>query len=116
MPLLACSCLGHVINRSCQKFNDAERAETPFNGLLFHLTNILGITAKCKHTVQYPNLLLVIRPVVHSEDLPVPRQMETWSVDDENESDIKCNDETQHDLVTGIQYDVDPLFEPSKRH
>jgi hypothetical protein len=34
----------------------------------FYLTNILGITLKSKHMVQYPNLPSDTRPVLHSED------------------------------------------------
>jgi hypothetical protein len=40
----------------------------------------------------YPNLPLAKRPVLHNEDLPIPRPPEMRSVDDENESDVKCND------------------------
>jgi hypothetical protein len=39
----------------------------------FCLSNIVGISAKSKHVVQYPYLPSAIRPVLHSEDLPAPR-------------------------------------------
>ena len=39
----------------------------------FCLTSITGVTAKSKHTVQYPNLPSVIRPVAHSAELPVSK-------------------------------------------
>ena len=37
----------------------------------FCLTSITGVTAKSKHTVQYPNLPSAMRPVPHSAELPV---------------------------------------------
>jgi len=39
----------------------------------FCLTSITGVTAKSKHTVQYPNLPSAMRPVPHSVELPVPK-------------------------------------------
>ena len=39
----------------------------------FCLTNISCVTAKSKHTVQYSNLWTAMRPVPHSEELPVPK-------------------------------------------
>jgi len=39
----------------------------------FCLTSITGVTAKSKHTVQFPNLPSVMRLVPHSVDLPVPK-------------------------------------------
>jgi hypothetical protein len=38
----------------------------------FCTTNIKGISRKSKHTVKYPNLPSAVRPVPHSEGLPVP--------------------------------------------
>jgi hypothetical protein len=72
---------------------------------------VSGITTTSKRTAQYQNFLPAIRPDLHREDLQVTRPVETWSVDDENESDVKCNDEARQGLLTGNQYDVDPLFE-----
>lgn len=39
----------------------------------FSLTQIKGITTKFKHTIQYSNLSLAVRPVPQSAELPVPR-------------------------------------------
>jgi hypothetical protein len=39
----------------------------------FCLTSITGVTAKSKHTVQYPNLPSAMRPVPHTVELPVPK-------------------------------------------
>jgi len=33
---------------------------------------IKGISSKSRHTVKYPNLPSAMRPVPHSEDLPIP--------------------------------------------
>lgn len=38
----------------------------------FCLTNIKGITSKSKYIVKYPNLPSAMRPVLHSEEFPVP--------------------------------------------
>jgi hypothetical protein len=39
----------------------------------FCLTSITGVTAKSKHTVQYPNLPSAMRPVPRPAELPVPK-------------------------------------------
>ena len=39
----------------------------------FCLTSTTDVTAKSKHTVQFPNLPYVMRPVPHCADLPVPK-------------------------------------------
>jgi hypothetical protein len=41
---------------------------------------------------------------------PVPRLPEMWILDDENDSDVKCNGEAQHGLLMENQYKVDSLF------
>jgi hypothetical protein len=43
--------------------------------------NIFGISAKCKHTVKYPNLPVAMKPVLHNEHCPVPRPSGMWSED-----------------------------------
>jgi hypothetical protein len=72
---------------------------------------MLAITAKPKHGAQYPNSPLGIRTILHSEHLPVPGVLETWSVNDENESDVKLNGEGQCDLSIDNQWNVDLLSE-----
>jgi hypothetical protein len=39
----------------------------------FCLSSITGVTAKSKHTVQYPNVPSATRPVSHGAELPVPK-------------------------------------------
>jgi hypothetical protein len=39
----------------------------------FCVTSMIGVTAKSKHTVQYPTLPPAMRPVPHSVELPVPK-------------------------------------------
>jgi hypothetical protein len=38
----------------------------------FCTTQIKGISSKFKHTVKYPNLPFAVKPVPHSENLPIP--------------------------------------------
>jgi len=49
--------------------------------------SITGVTAKSKHTVQYPNLPSVIRPVHHSEELPVSKPPINMILSDSESSD-----------------------------
>jgi len=46
---------------------------------------IKGISSKSKHTVKYPNLPSVMRPVPHSVDLPVPYPPTHLTLEDESE-------------------------------
>jgi hypothetical protein len=46
----------------------------------FCLTSFTGLTAKSKHTVQYPNLPFAMRPVPHSAELPVSKPNDVCSV------------------------------------
>jgi hypothetical protein len=52
----------------------------------FCLTNILGSVTKSTHTAQHPSLSSIIRLVLHSGDLPVPRVSKKWHADYEKES------------------------------
>jgi hypothetical protein len=90
-----------------------KRAEGSINVLLFLLNTYVRRYFKPRHTAQYQNFPSAIVLVLLSVDLRAPRPLETWSVDDENESDVKCNHEARHGLLTGNQYDVDPLSEPT---
>ena len=51
----------------------------------FCMTKISGITAKIRHTVKYPKIPSVIRPVAHSTELPIPTAPLSWSLDDDDE-------------------------------
>jgi hypothetical protein len=53
----------------------------------FSLTKISGISLKSKRSIQYPSLPSAIRPVIHSQDLPVPKPPEKWTIDDDNNDD-----------------------------
>jgi len=50
----------------------------------FCLTSITGATAKSKYTVQYPNLLYVMRPIPQSVELPVPKPPTNMTSDSES--------------------------------
>jgi len=56
----------------------------------FCLTSITGVTAKSKHTVQYPNLPYAMRPLPHSAVLPVakPPTNMTLSDNESNDEDV----------------------------
>jgi len=53
----------------------------------FCLTSITGVTAKSKHTVQYPNLPSAMRPVPHSVELSVPKPPTNMRLSDSESSD-----------------------------
>ena len=69
----------------------------------FCLTGITGVTAKSKHTVQYPNLPSAMRPVPHSAELPVPKPPTNMTL---NESESSDEDVGQANNNT----DCDPTF------
>ena len=50
----------------------------------FCLTNKTGITSKSKHTVKYPDLPSAMRPVSHTEELPVPKSPENLTFSNDN--------------------------------
>jgi hypothetical protein len=54
-----------------------------------------------------------MRSNLQSEDFLVSSPPEKWSVDDKNESDMKCNDEAEHCLLIENQFDIAPFFEAS---
>ena len=62
-----------------------------------------SITAKFKHTVQYPNLPSAMRPVPHSAELPVPRPPTNMTL-----SDCESSDEDVGQANNNM--DCDPTF------
>ncbi|CAH1107944.1 unnamed protein product [Psylliodes chrysocephalus] len=73
----------------------------------FCLTNVKGIGPKSKHTVRYCNLPSALRPVKHSEQFPIPKALESWSLDEELESTGSLGDVTE----TAKEMTTDPLFD-----
>ena len=69
----------------------------------FCLTSITGVTAKSKHTVQYPNLPSVMRPVPHSAELPVQKPPTNMML-----SDCESSDEDVGQANNNM--DCDPTF------
>jgi len=69
----------------------------------FCLTSITGVTAKSKHTVQYPNLPSAMRPVPHTAELPVPKPPT-----DMTSSDSESSDEDVGQANSNM--DCDPTF------
>jgi len=53
----------------------------------FCLSSITGVTAKSKHSVQYPNLPSAMRPVPHSAELPVSKPPTNMTLSDSESSD-----------------------------
>ena len=53
----------------------------------FCLTSITRVTAKSKHTVQYPNLPSAMKPVPQSAELPVPKPPTNTTLSDSESSD-----------------------------
>ncbi|XP_037942962.1 uncharacterized protein LOC119675814 [Teleopsis dalmanni] len=68
----------------------------------------LGIKPKSKHTVKYPNnLQLAIRPVAHSEYLPLPKPPENVNPCEDSESNQECENERSPNTK-------DPNFGPNE--
>jgi hypothetical protein len=73
----------------------------------FCLTNITGNIYKSKHTVKYPILPPAMRPVSHSEELPVPKSLENLTFSDEN------SNSDDHRQQEGENVECKPTFEAS---
>ena len=69
----------------------------------FCLTSITGVTANCKHSVQYPNLPSAMRPVPHSVELPMPKSPINMTL-----SDSESNDKDVGQANNNM--DCDPTF------
>jgi len=69
----------------------------------FCLRSIIGVTAKSKYTVQYPNLPSAMRPIPHSAELPVSKPPTNMML-----SDRESNDEDVGQAKKNM--DCDPTF------
>ncbi|UYV83317.1 hypothetical protein LAZ67_23000493 [Cordylochernes scorpioides] len=58
----------------------------------FCLTKTTGITSKSRHTVEYPDLPSAMRPVPHSDILPVPPENVIFSDDDSDRREQQSED------------------------
>jgi len=65
----------------------------------FCLTNITGITSKTEHTVKYPILEPAMRPIPHSEQLPVPKPPENPTFSDDNSDSDEDRGQQEWDNV-----------------
>jgi hypothetical protein len=70
----------------------------------FCLNKISGLSLKSKHSIQYPSLPSAVSPVLHSQDLPVPKPPEKWTIDNDNNDD---------EPVPMEKHISDPDFQPS---
>ncbi|UYV69091.1 hypothetical protein LAZ67_6002396 [Cordylochernes scorpioides] len=66
----------------------------------FYLTKTIGITSKSRHTVEYPDLPSAMRPVPHSDILPVPQPPENVIFSDDN-SDRREQQSDDTNFVAG---------------
>lgn len=62
----------------------------------FCLINTSGYNKKNKHKISYPNLNSAIRPVPHSDDVPVPHFTEFPSLDDEDHDQDVMSADSEH--------------------
>ena len=71
-----------------------------------------GITKKekKKRTVNYPNISSVIRPVPHTEDLPVPVPPQQYILDPDDKSTENRNKTTQPSKSTVADFTADLQF------
>ncbi|XP_076329702.1 uncharacterized protein LOC143235432 [Tachypleus tridentatus] len=67
----------------------------------FCLTNVSGISAKNKKSIEYSNLPSAMRPVSRNDSLSIPKPPEEWTLD-------KPNEET---AMQGTGSDIEPDFE-----
>ena len=75
----------------------------------FCLTSITGVTAKSKHTVQFPNLPSAMGPVPHSAELPVPKPPTNMSLSDSESVMMQANLTTIRILIQHLQEPVLPM-------
>jgi hypothetical protein len=57
------------------------------SGCYICLTDIPGHTSKNKHSIEYPNRPSTLRPVAHSQELPVPDRP-VMNLEDDTEMDL----------------------------
>ncbi|UYV82240.1 hypothetical protein LAZ67_21001434 [Cordylochernes scorpioides] len=78
----------------------------------FCLTKTTGITSKSRHTVEYPDLPSAMRPVPHSDILPVPQPPENviFSEDDSDRREQQSDDTNfEPAMAAALQkIDLDP--------
>jgi hypothetical protein len=73
----------------------------------FYLTDETQMTCKSEHPVKCPDLPSAIRPVPHSEELPVPKLPENLTFNDDK------SDSDDHGQQEGDNVDRDPTFQAS---
>jgi len=70
----------------------------------FCLTNITGIISKTKHTVKYPDMEPAMRPIPHSEELPVPKPPENPTLAMTTLILMKITDSKNGTMLIAIQH------------
>ena len=83
----------------------------------FCLTDIAGDTAKTKKHIVYPNLQSAMRPVKHSDELPVPIPPDSWKLDsddDEIDSDERADRDMSDSDFNPQESDAPHLIQQSE--
>jgi hypothetical protein len=65
------------------------------------MTQIEGLKGKERKKIEYPNIPSAIRPVSHSDELPVSVPPQTWSLEGENTDDpmetVRTSSESEYE-------------------
>lgn len=86
-----------------------------FDDCYFCLVNVTGYSRKTKHLIQYPNLDSALRPIAHSDEVPIPIFTHLPQIDDGNfttsSSDLSQDEHEDADFqVSGINLEYPLLF------
>ena len=65
----------------------------------FCLTDIKSFTSKSKRRITYPNVISAMRPVLHSEEFPIPF-WENVSSNSNSATNETINDDISDDIIT----------------
>ena len=79
------------------------------NDCYFCLVNTKGHNAKTKHSIQYPSIPSALRPVPHSDEMPIPVYVEPQ---DGNQVDDTTDISDCDDL--DVDFDNDETFSQSE--
>ena len=98
-------------NKKCMPFSIPMVWREPKNhhdDCYFCLCNVHGYSSKNKKEIIYPNLLSAIRPIPHSESLPVPSP--PISLENINEPNDSEEDENREDVYKPEVNDEAPIL------
>ena len=64
-----------------------------------NITFCVHFKPKIRHTVKYPKVPSVIRPLAHSTELPIPTAPLSWSLDDDDDDDDNDDDDDDDERI-----------------